>query len=534
MIRLTTDGRSLPSSLLARTAYDITVSIDGSVPIFVEWELLSGLTVVASGQGANFRLVPPAPGVFTLDVKALKSTGHGEESIFTLPVSSRRTVAPVLSVKWSRLQVAQGSSVSAVLNYHDPEGTTATNLYWALYWNSNQISNGNSPRIDIPAAQHGVYRIVASATDSTGATVLADSSIRVGGAYEVLPAIVPPHDNTTFQYLGCLYSDTFTTAAGTASYLPFDVATFLQETVLLPGTTHVRFILDDDVSVDDEVVIRTNTGNWAVVGPPSGLSTETLVYDYSLDRPYISAPADRRLAYTVDVWNVHSYPISASTFRIKVECYYAADAIFEYSRCSYSEFSGGAGQRQRRLIAVVENMAVDLDAVFARGRGGADSTIVYTTQLPDRIYTIASAQGTPYPQLPATGAFYTEANIVSFYDPPAHTGLPVLQASGVYGMSGLRPYTFTLTTPAEYPVVQRVRRAYGRMGIYMAAGGVNADATITARIKTNNGLVDYTVPLADFYNPEVDTFEKIGEVDIDVSDYGFDIGGLAIYLKINE
>ncbi len=130
---------------------------------------------------------------------------------------------------------------------------------------------------------------------------------------------------------------------------------------------------------------------------------------------------------------------------------------------------------------------------------------------------------------------YTEANLVSAYDSAPGTGLTNLEAKGVYGISGLRPYTFTLSIPKEVPIVQRVRRAYGRMAIYMAGGGVNEGSTITARIKTNaSGFVDYTIPLSDFYNPETAVFEKIGEIDIDVSDYGFDIGGLAIYLTIND
>jgi len=147
----------------------------------------------------------------------------------------------------------------------------------------------------------------------------------------------------------------------------------------------------------------------------------------------------------------------------------------------------------------------------------------------------ASAQGSPNPQLPASGVMYTEANLVSVYDSAPGTGLTSLEAKGVYGLSGLRPYTFTLSIPKEVPIVQRVRRAYGRLVIYLAGGGVNEGSTITVRIKTNaSGFVDYTVPLSDFYNPDTAVFEKIGEVNIDVSDYGFDIGGLAIYLTIND
>lgn len=536
MISLQTNGKALPSALLTNTAYDVDILIDGRPPIFAEWSVVTGITYVDRGSGSSFRLMVRNAGSYTLEIKALKSSGHGEEAVFTLPVSSRRAVAPSLGVKWSRLQVSPGSTVSATVVYKDPEGTPAINFFWQLYWNNNLLDSGYKNPITVASAQPGLYRVKATATDATGATVTTDSTMRVSGEFEILPAIVPPYGETTFQYLGCLYSDHFTTNEGSSSTLPYDIASFYQEAVLLPGTTHVRFILDEGSVLDDEIVVRTNMGNWTLVGPPSGLSTESLVYDYNLDKPFIPAPADHRLAYALDVLNVHGSTFTASAFRVKVECYYAANPIYEYHRCSYSDYVGGTGERQRRLVAVIENLAVDLDAVYGKHRGGTDSTVVYTTQVPDRLPVYASAQGTPYPQLPNTGFMYTEANLVSIYDPPAGTALPTLMAKGVYGLPGLRPYTFVLSMPGEVPIVQRVRRAYGKLAVYMAGGGVNADTTIRARFKTNTppGYVDYTVPLSDFYNPDADVFEKIGEVDVDVEDYGFDIGGLAMFLTINE
>lgn len=536
MISLQTRGKALPSALLANTAYDVDVLIDGRPPIFAEWEILSGLTVVQRGVGIGFRMAISPAGTYTVGIKALRSDGHGEESVFTFPVSSRRSVAPSLGIKWSNLQVSPGQPVTATVVYKDPEGTPAINLQWQVFWNSNLLDSGSKNPITITSAQPGLYRVKASATDSTGAIITTDSTTRVSGEFEVLSAIVPPYAETTFQYLGCLYSDQFSTKEGLASSLPYEIASFYQEAILLPGTTHIRFILDNDSSVDDEVVVRTNTGNWALVGPPGGLSTEYLVYDYNLTKPFLPAPADHRMAYTIDVINVHGSTFEPSTFRVKVECYYAANPIYEYHRCSYSDYVGGTGERQRRLVAVIEHLDIDLDAVYLKHRGGTDSTIVYTTQIPDRLELYASAQGTPYPQLPNSGFMYTEANTIAIYDPPVNTALPVLIARGVYGLSGLRPYAFTLSIPREVPIVQRIRRAFGRMAIYMAGGGVNEGSTIRARFKTNTppGYVDYSVPLTDFYNPEVNVFEKIGEVNVDVSDYGFDIGGLALFLSINE
>lgn len=536
MIVLAVNGGPLPGVLLAGTSYSVSVELDGRSPISTEWTLLSGTTVVERGTGYTFQLRIANPGSYALNIKAIGTSGHGEESVTILAVSSRRTESPVLSVRWSRLQASPGQAVTAAITYADPEGSTSTSLSWVLFWNSNQQAAGTASEVQIAAAQHGIYRLIVEAKDSTGDVITADSTLRVGGHYEVLPAIVPPHEETTFQYLGCLYSDVCNTDAVVVSYLPYEVATFLQDIVLLPGTTHVRFVLDDTTEVDDEVVVRTNMGNWALVGPPLGLTSEALVYDYSLDRPYIPVPADRRLAYTIDVLNTHGYTVSASAFRVKVECYYAADPIYQYSRCAYSEFVGGAGERQRRLIAVVQNMAVDLDAVHGKHRGGTDETVIYTTQIPDRIPVVASAHGTPCPQLPDSGVMYTEANLVAVYDPDVHSGAPVLEAKGVYGLSGLRPFTMSLSIPKEVPIVQRVRHIWGTMAVYMAGGGINEDATVTARVKLNAapGYIDYVVPTSDFYNPETDVFEKIGEVIVNVADYGFDIGGLAINFTINE
>jgi hypothetical protein len=131
---------------------------------------------------------------------------------------------------------------------------------------------------------------------------------------------------------------------------------------------------------------------------------------------------------------------------------------------------------------------------------------------------------------------HTEANLVAFYDPPMHTGLTTLAAKGVYGLSGLRPYTFTLSIPQEVPLVQRVRRAYGQLAVYMAGGGVNEGSTVTVRIRTNKapGYVEYTFGTLDVYNPDTEVYEMIGEASIDVSDYGFDIGGLSIEITIND
>lgn len=531
---LTTNGNALPSVFLANTAYTLTVDIDGKAPIFTQWVLLLGDTVVDYGSDRTFTIRIENPGTYTLNVKALRSSGIGEETLTTLYVSSRRTTSPSISVKWDSLQVEAGQPTSAIVSYNDPEGALASSLSWVLYHNNVAQASGSSTKIGISVAQYGIYRILAVATDSTGMTVQADSTLRVSGQYEVLPAIVPPRGEVTLHYLGCLYSDTFTTQASTATSLPYEVAVFLQDTVLLPGTTHIRFVLDG--TVDDEVVVRTSLGNWTLVGPPSGLTSELLVYDYSVEKPYLPAPADKRLRYTLDVWNVHGFSVSESKFRVKVECYCSTDPVHEYNRCSYSEFVGGAGERQKRLVAVVENLDVDLDAVYKNNQSVDYGTLTFTTQIPLRIPATASAQGSPYPQLPATGAMYTEANTVAVYDAPTSYGVQPLIAKGVYGISSFRPYAFTLSVPGEEPIVHRVRRAYGTLAVYIAAGGVNAGSTITARIKKNAlpGYVDYVIALSDVYNPDTNVYEKIGEVEIDVSDYGFDVGGLAIQLTINE
>lgn len=534
MIELKTEGRPLPSGIRVGVPYVIDVTINGGTPIFCEWNTYSGVTPVDNGRGSSLRLVAESAGSLTLTVRAVDSSGNSEEEIAIIPVSARRFNAPLLGIRWSSLHVDQGEPVHALITYYDPEGATSTGLSWTLYWNNTFLSSGSSPRVDITAAQHGVYRLRAEATESTGATITSDSSIRVGGVYEVLPSIVHPVEGVTLHYLGCLYSDTFTLQAGVATYLPYEVATFVQDTVVLPGTTHIRFVLDDASTVDDEVVVRTNTGNYALVGPPSGLTTEDLSYDYTLDSVFLPAPADKRIAYTLDVINTSGYVISASAVRVKIECYYENEPVYEYYRCSYSQFPGGAGERQRRFIAVIDNIDVVLDDVYRKGRGGSEEVVTYSTQLPDRVYATASAEGLPYDHLPATGASYTDGNVVCYYDAETHTGLPVLQANGVYALSDIRPFTLNLTTPAEYPIVHRIKRVHGSMAVYMAAGGINEGASVTVRIKTNNGYRSHVIYPSDVYNPDSSVYIKIGTVDVDVTDYGFDIGGVTILVTVNE
>jgi hypothetical protein len=59
--------------------------------------------------------------------------------------------------------------------------------------------------------------------------------------------------------------------------------------------------------------------------------------------------------------------------------------------------------------------------------------------------------------------------------------------------------------------------------------------TATIALSRAPGSITYNVPvLEDVYNSNLDEYVKVGEIDVDVTDYGFSQGGVEVRLKINE
>lgn len=535
MTVLTLNGKSVPTALLRGITYTIEVLVDGVSPLYVEWTVVAGLTTVASGTG-HIVFTPTTATTHYITVKALKSNGSGEETITAVNVTTRRTTVPTVTVQWERLNYVHGDSMEALIHYADPEGLAYKSLTWELFKNNAQSATGSGKTVQVPVAQYGLYRLLVTAVDATGTTVQADSTVKVSGGFEVKATVNLWQPADTMVHLGDVFSKPILVGAKTATSLPFAVASHFQEVAFIPGTTHFKLALADGVSVDDEIVVRTKTGNWAVVGPPTGLSTESIGYDYALPTGYIPAPADYRMKAMFDVWNAHGSTAAASTAVVKFQCFRGASSpVYSYSPCRYSSFPGGTGLRQRRFAVLVEYVLLELDTW---GLDSPESTPPkwFRTPIPNRFIGRLTASGEPYPVQTARGTSMTESNLYAVYNPAYVLGEAPVEAFGVYGIPGIRPFIANFNLPSDYTVTRRVRGVRGKMAVYVAAGATVAGSTLSVAFKTqaSPGSYNYLVTLQDVYSSDQDVFVKAGEVDVDLMDYGFALGGIVANLTLDE
>lgn len=535
MTVLTLNGKNLPTALLRGITYAIDVTVDGALPLYVEWTVVASLTTVASGSG-QIVFTPTLTVPHYITVKALRSTGSGEETISVVNVTSRRTTTPTVTVQWERTNYVHGDRVEALIHYADPEGLACRSLSWELSRNNMSVATGTTKTISIPVAQFGLYRVTVTAVDATGTTVEADSTVKVSGGFEVRATVAVRQPTSTMVHLGDIYSKPILTGTKQSSTLPFEVASHFQEVVFPPGTTHYKMALADGTTVDDEIVVRTKTGNWSVVGPPTGLTNESIGYDYALPSGYLIAPADNRMKAMFDIWNVHGTTATASNAIVKFQCFCSTPLpIYEYSPCRYSLFPGGDGSRQRRFAIVFENVLLDLDAWNQIVRDNTPP-VWFNTPIPNRFIARLSATGDPYPVLMARGTSMTEANLFAVYNPYPVRGDTPVEAFGVYGIPGVRPFTATFNLPSDYTVQRRVRAVRGKMAVYIAAGATSAGSTMDVFITTqaSPGAYNYLVTLQDAYSSSEDVFIKAGEVDVDLQDHGFSLGGIVANLTLYE
>jgi hypothetical protein len=534
VIELKLNGKPLPAALLAGIPYTIEILADGFTPIFAGWSITAASVTVAEGTG-NISFTPASAVTHYITVSVLKPTGYSENAIFSVGVSTTRNTVPTITAVWGKLGYTHGEEINAEIIYGDPEGLPPQSITWVLYHNNIQRDTGTTTQLKIAAAQFGLYRLRVTCVDAVGATVIADSTVKVEGGFAQQASISPTQPTGTLQLLGYVYSKPINAGEVSATYLPFEVASHYQVVSLLPGTTHFKLSIDpNNATVDDELVVRLRNGNWALIGPPSGLSTEDIGYDYLIDRTYIPAPADLRAKATFDVWNTSGSTASATTSIVRFECYREGVPIYEYSPCTYSEFPGGTAARQRRMAVLFTSLSVDLDA----------NNILVNTSFPTSTYTTAnsntflgrlSASGSPDTVLPHRGLSFTESNMYAIYT--SESGNEPLEAFGVYGTDETRPFVVCFTKPGSEAVVRRVRRVYGKMAVYVSGGGMLAGSYVTATIALSRapGSITYNVPvLEDVYNSNLDEYVKVGEIDVDVTDYGFSQGGVEVRLKINE
>ena len=525
----------MPTALLKGITYTIEVFVDGVSPLYTEWTVVASLTTVASGTG-HIVFTPTTAITHYITVHALKSNGTGEETITSVNVTTRRMTVPTITVQWERMNYAHGDRMEAMIHYADPEGLAHKSLSWELFRNNAQSSTGSGKTVQVPVAQYGLYRLLVIAVDATGTTVEADSTVKVSGGFEVRATVNLWQPSETMVHLGDTYSKPLLAGAKSATYLPFGVASHFQEVAFIPGTTHFKLALADGTTVDDEIIVRTNTGNWAVIGPPTGLSTEAVGYDYALPSGYINAPADYRMKAMFDVWNVHGSSAAASTAIVKFQCFRGASLpVYEYSPCRYSSFPGGTGSRQRRFAVLFEEVLLEADAW---GLTMPDTTPPkwFRTPVPNRFIGRLAAGGEPYPVQMARGSSLTESNLCAVYSAAYVRGDAPVEAFGIYGIPGIRPFIANFTLPSDYAVTRRVRAVRGKMAVYVAAGATVAGSILNVFINTqaSPGTYNYLVTLQDVYSSDQDVFIKAGEVDVDLMDYGFTLGGIVVDMTLDE
>ena len=528
MLTLLLDGSPVPSTFTVGRSYALTVaSTGGPTVVSISWTLARRAESLSEGVG-SFVFEPTAASVYYFDVIAVMSDGTEEEAIFMLPAviaGARRSNA---YIRWSNRLPKLYDKLAAFVEVNSP--VTPKSIAWTCFLNNVPVVSGTGPQIAFGALQPGVYRVQATVIDSTDGETLADSSITIPGQPALIASVVPPQPSPTLQFLGDIYSPWLITSELYCTYLPYELTSISSDSYLLPGTEYIQPEVEG--VVDDEVVIRTQTGNWTAKGPPSGLTNETIAYDYQHHQPYIPAPLDLKLRYTVDSWNAHGLVAGAQRFRVKFKCYRQAPALYRYTACDWAAYPGGEGERQRRLVAVVTQADVECDADLHLNRSGSGITTYalpgLTELQPTRLETTGSSD-----KVFQDDRFFTSQTVACHYE--AAEGGPTLKINAIYGLAGVRPCYLDFGQAAHPRIVQKVKRVYGKLLVFVAGGGFAANTSITVKAHTSAGESQHVIPVTEnVYAPDYDRYLKVGEADIDLSNFEFDRLGLVFDFTVDE
>lgn len=439
-----------------------------------------------------------------------------------------------LSINWSSLSFVAGDAIKAAIRLSDSSGVPPTDLAWILYRNGVQIASGSNRDVQFQTSSAGLYRIKATAGGST-----AESAISVGSGFEIQASPIPPEVEPTCVYLGALYCDELTGAGGPCPTLPYQLACFSQVMYLLPGTTHISFDLDPQQQrIDDEVVVRTPTGNWLINGV---LHDEEIGYDYQGGRPLLVAPADGVLRTTIEAFNVNGDVANPFNFRVRVKCWRLGPALYQYIRCPFTTWPGGNGKRSRQFAALFTEMEVECDVESPQDRLGLGVNVYKTPEVTTMPLTVLATDGRPNPVQAATGLFFTDSNCYAVYEPDSND-LPELNAKAISAQDGgLRPFYVTLEEPADPPIIQRIKRLRGKLVVYMSQGGITKGSVINVRVVTSKmqttGVreVLFSIPVTEsVYNNNTDIFQRLTSVAVDISDFQFSDNGVTVYFSVDE
>lgn len=525
MISILYQNSVLPNNLLVGQTYALEVQVNGALPSNTRWVISAMSGAISSGFSPEIIFTPLTAQVYFINVAAVDFSGNLQQQTFTVTVSNRRNGAATVFASWKTLTAVSGDTLSARVVFLDPEGLPPASISWILYQNFVQVASGISLCIDYFNAPAGLYTVVVQAADATGAQVVGESSMRVQGIFEIQSSLQPAPVSPTMQYLGSVFTFQCNGGGGILMALPYVIGTISQELFLLPGTTHFVTALDSAFGVDD-VVARTFTGNWATVGPPSGLSGQLLHYDYTLGQPYVPAPADLRTKITADAYKVSGTFFGPYSFRVEIKCYRQGPPLYQYAACPYSRFVGGAGPRSRRLVAFPSQALV-----YTAGQQS-----LYVTPEVTEIPVTLEATGQPDTVNPNTSTTFTDGNVVCTYE-PEEIGLAEIDVNATYGLPGFRPCVLTLTAPANPPVISTVQGISGNLNFYLANGAVNAGTVITATVSAPHIPSGFRVTLRvvqDYFSPDENTYVNIGSVPVALNDLEFNRFGLVIAFHVDE
>jgi len=522
----------VPTTYAVGVLYPLDVHDSGGLSLSVEWEMARQKEDVTKGVG-TVAFCPVDASAYYLNVHVVKSDGTEEDQLFILPVTAAGANLSTAFVRWSTPTPTAGRSLAATIQLFSDDGAPARSIAWTWYFNNVPMHSGTGTGVQISPVQPGIYRIRATLVDGHDSIVLADSALAVQGGSEIQAAIVPVQPGPTLHFLGDVYSPWVITEEGLCTYLPYEVASISAQAYLLPGTTH--FQPEIEGTIDDEAVLRTQTGNWTLMGPPNGLSSEQIPYDYQHNQPFIPAALDLKLRYTVDAWNVHGLLAGASKFRIKFHCYRTSSPVFQYDPCAWSAYPGGEGERQNRLIALITQADIECDADLHLGRSG---TGVLSFSVPDQTELRAriETQGGP-DQVFKDDRFFTGKTVICNYE-AVDGAVPDLKVNATYGLAGGAQPGYLDFGQAAYPrTVQKVKRLYGKLSLFVAGGGYAPGTVFQVRIYKGDGpgWQDYTLSNTDaVYAPDYERYAKIGDVAIDLADFEFSRLGVVFDFFVNE
>ena len=434
-----------------------------------------GTSTLASGHGTLIEFIPVALSPTTIFARAVGEFGLFQDVAQTCNVAASGSAAEA-GVNWSKLVFAVGENLVARIVGRDSRNAVPSRIVWALYRNGQLIFNGEGPTVNYTGTMTGQYRIKGIAYCIDGAQLGFDSTAFVTGSVNVRHTLPVPDEGGTAVYIGAVYTQNIIGGAGTATTLPYQIGSSTESIFLLPGTTHWMFDLDPDGSaVDDEVVVRTQKGNWCLNGLAGGLAGEDVGYDYGYMPTLIPAPVNNQIIFTADFFKVHGLQFNSFNSRVRIKCYRRlAGGIYRYERCAYSNHPGGEGRRTRRWAALFTQMDIQTGEAVV-GYATPNTTSVPLMSL--------STSGTPNPVPGYSGLFYTDSNLYACYEAD---GQPDLWAKAISAIETVRPCCVSfLTFNHSKPVINhRVKRVYGKIVVFLLEGAVFEGSYVNIKLHT--------------------------------------------------